>query len=55
VLYLKTYQIVQRKALILWPKIGGGSKTAFTLAIQMNNYEAFNFPYISDELQIPQS
>ncbi|CAB4378081.1 unnamed protein product [Rhizophagus irregularis] len=36
--------------------MGGGSKSAFTLAVQMNNYDDFkspyNFPYI-DELQTP--
>ncbi|CAB4476985.1 unnamed protein product [Rhizophagus irregularis] len=38
--------------------MGGGLKSAFTLAVQMNNYDDFkspyNFPYI-DELQTPQS
>ncbi len=57
-LVAETYQIVQRKALLIWKNIGGGSKTALTLAIQMNNYDAFkppyNFPYVSD-LQTPQS
>ena len=54
----ETYQIVQKKALTIWKKIGGGSKTAYTLAVQMNNYDAFkppyNFPY-NVELQTPQS
>jgi hypothetical protein len=57
-LIAETYQIVQRKALMIWKKIGGGSKTALALAIQMNNYDAFkspyNFPYVAD-LQTPQS
>src|SRR5688572_22443444 len=43
---------------MIWKKIGGGLKTALTLAIQMNNYDAFkspyNFPYVTD-LQTPQS
>src|SRR6266496_6792631 len=56
-LVAETYQIVQRKALLIWKNIGGGSKTALTLAIQMNNYDAFkppyNFPYVSN-LQTPQ-
>lgn len=43
---------------MIWKQIGGGSKTALTLAIQMNNYDAFkppySFPYVS-ELQTPQS
>ena len=51
-LIAETYQIVQRKALMIWKKIGGGSKTALTLAIQMNNYDAFkppySFPYVSE-------
>ncbi|UZO27375.1 uncharacterized protein OCT59_019573 [Rhizophagus irregularis] len=37
--------------------MGGELKLAFTLAVQMNNYDDFkspyNFPYI-DELQTPQ-
>lgn len=55
----ETYQIIQKKALTLWSKMGGGSKTALTIAIQMNNYDVlkppYNLPY-SDELhQNPQS
>jgi hypothetical protein len=41
----ETYQIVQRKALTLWPKIGGGSKSALALAIQINDYDRFKSPY----------
>ena len=33
-LIAETYQIVQRKDLMIWKKIGGESKTALTLAIQ---------------------
>jgi len=45
----ETYQIIQRKALTIWKKIGGGSNSALALAIQMNNYDSekppYNFPY----------
>ncbi|RGB32952.1 hypothetical protein C1646_762268 [Rhizophagus diaphanus] len=56
---LETYQLIQRKALALWSKVGGGSKLAFTLAVQMNtNYDDFKSPcsysYIN-ELQTHQS
>jgi hypothetical protein len=48
----ETYQIIQRKALNLWQKIGGGAKSALTLAIQMNNYDnkksPYDFPYIGE-------
>ncbi|CAG8760223.1 6013_t:CDS:2, partial [Rhizophagus irregularis] len=38
----KTYQLlIQRKAFALWSKMGGGLKSAFTLAVQMNNYDDF--------------
>src|ERR1043165_5744517 len=55
----ETYQIIQKKALTLWSKMGGGAKTALSVAIQMNNYDVlkspYNFPY-SDELdQNPQA
>ncbi|CAB4494315.1 unnamed protein product [Rhizophagus irregularis] len=50
----ETYQIIQKKALTLWQKIGGSSNSALALAIQMNDYDnyksPYNFPYI-DELQ----
>ncbi|CAB4469251.1 hypothetical protein RhiirA1_485330 [Rhizophagus irregularis] len=35
----ETYQLIQRKALALWSKMGRRSKLAFTLAVQMNNYD----------------
>ena len=54
----ETYQIIQRKALILWKNIGGGSNSALILAIQMNNYDEYKSPYhfpYTDKLQTPQS
>lgn len=55
----ETYQIIQKKALTLWSKLGGGSKSALALAIQMNNYDAlkspYNFPYSDEFHQNPQS
>jgi hypothetical protein len=55
----ETYQIIQKKALTLWSKLGGGSKSALALAIQMNNYDAlkspYNFPYSDEFYQNPQS
>ncbi|EXX54245.1 hypothetical protein RirG_236360 [Rhizophagus irregularis DAOM 197198w] len=54
----ETYQIIQRKALTLWQKIGGGSNSALALAIQMNDYDnyksPYNFSYV-DELQTSSS
>jgi len=48
----ETYQMIQRKALTLWQKIGGGAKSALTLAIQMNNYDnkksPYDFPYVGE-------
>src|SRR5436190_12226270 len=55
----ETYQIIQKKALGLWQKMGGGSKTAFTLAVQMNNYDIkkppYNFPYSEKDHMNPQA